>query len=664
MSEQTVDLPIWWEGENTARADNGKDKDLISMLTELFEHAREAQKPYAAKWRKFDNFYRGKQWERQVEKWRAQITVNVCFPTIENQLAVMADSSMRASMMPVEGGDAYTARALDSLLQYSFSNREWPLEFTMGQKTSMKYGGMAFKISWDPDLGLSGDVGLTRLSPKTFIPDPMAKTLEEARYVFEAKILTLAEIKRLHPKKGGLVKPDAGLKMVDEREQDKHEIKEVETYNKPVLTQDEEYGAADATQGIRDMLSKALYVECWMKDESYKTVTEEVEEEETYTDEDGEVKLRTKKVKEKRRVRLYPGGRHICFSGNVILKDEKNPFWHLQWPYAILPNYPDDENFWGISEIENIISLQLEINKRRSQVSDNASAHGNSVWIKDTLSGIKTADLGPKPNLVVTTRTGGKCERVAPTAIPEYIVNADRTSIQDTEYVTGTHEILQGRQPGSVRDFSALRAVQEIAERRIVMKLTFHQAVIRRIGRLASALYMQYYDTERWKRILGKTNVENLIKQRLAEDPSLNVDEDMKPVADELAFGLDEVYEMYDYRPESEPMTRNTRQMNRDQLKELYTLMAGNPKLAELLLKAYNIDEADVIAQQIPGQEQAQVQQQAPPPPGPQQLALPEALPEMPPEQVPPLPPPGAEQIPPELIQQMMAATGGAGQPF
>lgn len=629
MSNLTVELPAWWEKENDSER-KGTDS-MGEMLHSLFEDAREHQRSHAARWKKADNFYRGKQWERQLEKWRAQITVNICFPVVENQLAVMADSSMRASMQPIEGGDAMTARALDYLLQYSSRKYEWPLIFVMGQKTSLKYGSAVFKVGWDPDCGIEGDVALTRISPKCFFPDPMAKTLEDARYVFEAKILTLAEVRKLHGKAAEGLSADDGLRETEESAQDVTEIREVSEVEKPVLTAAEEDGAFLA-QGIRDLLRKVLYVECWIRDESYK-----IEK-----DEDGD----------ERRVPVYPGGRHICFVGTKILKDEANPFWHRQWPYAVLHNYQDDEGFWGIGEIDNLVSIQQEVNKRRSQVSDNATAHGNPVWIKDGRSGVKTSELSGRPNLVITKRTGTEVRRENPPQLPQYIVDGHNQSIADAEYVSGMHEILQGRQPGSVRDFSALRSVQEIAERRPRTKLEFHQATLRRIGRLATALYMQFYDADRWRRILGDDFYADLLDARVKSEQGLNVDEDDKPVTDELSFQLEEVWEMYDYISETEAMTRNTRELKREQLKDLRNIIGPAPQgpLDELLLREYNI-ESSALVEAAPEEE----------PPEPEQLTLPEAAP--PAEAMMPAgpgpPPAGPGDMPPELLEMMMAG----GQP-
>ncbi len=643
---QTVELPIWWEKENNSVKKG--DESLGRMLHSLFEDAREAQRPDAARWKKADRFYRGKQWERQLEKWRAQITVNVCFPIVENQLAVMADSTMRASIKPVEGGDLATAMALDYLLQYVSQRYEWPLEFVMGQKTSLKYGSAVFKVGWDPDAGLEGDVSLTRISPKCFFPDPMAKSLKDARYVFEAKIMTIAEVKKLHGKAAEGLSADDGLKEMEESAQQITEIKEVSKVAYPSLTAEEENGVY-LGKGIQDLLRKVLYVECWIRDESYK------KEKGEGGDED--------------KVPVYPGGRHICFVGQKILKDEKNPFWHGEWPYAVLPNYPDDESFWGIGEIDNIVSIQQEINKRRSQVSDNATAHGNPVWLKDARSGVKASELSGRPDLVVTHRTGTKIERLNPPQIPQYVVDGHGQSIADAEYVSGMHEIMQGKQPGSVRDFSAMRTVQEIAERRPRTKLEFHQATLRRIGRIAAALFMQFYESDRWERILGQDFYRTLLEARVNTEPCLNVNEDDETVHDELSFQLEEVYEQYDYTAEAEPMTRNTRELKREQLKDLRNIIG--PALDEVLLREYNIEDWETIVKKA---EDMNAPKQEPPP-APEQLMLPEAPPEapMPPPQPPPAPPPdmgmggmgmgggGAPpgDIPPELLQMMMAG----GQP-
>lgn len=204
MDNLTV-LPEYWKKEDAQRDILRKpvkdEADFARMLGALFQNARDAQKVDAINWKKYSRWYRGKQWDRTFEAWRAQIVINACFTTIETQLPVLAEVDPRMTIMPVEGGDKATADGLDAILRYNSSKHQWGLVMIMAQKTALKLGTCILKVGWNPDKGLGGDVDITRILPYNFFPDPTANTLEECRYVFEAKIMTLAEIKRLHPKK-------------------------------------------------------------------------------------------------------------------------------------------------------------------------------------------------------------------------------------------------------------------------------------------------------------------------------------------------------------------------------------------------------------------------------------------------------------------------------
>jgi len=614
-----AEKPALWKGASDLSGKDIKTEDEFArFLVNLFHETREAQKPQAEKWRRYDRLYRGKQWERALEPWRAQVVVNACFQIVESQLPTLSTSEMRMGVVPVEGGDRMTADLLDELMSYLNWKHRWPTVTVLAQKTALKLGGCILKTGWDPLIGLSGDVSYCSVLPYMFFPDPDALTLVDCNFVFEAKMLSLAEIRAMHPKRGKLVKEGAGLAELGDlalsKDRDGITV-QTEPY-RGVNLRDFQSDGKKVPQSL--LVEKALYCECWMRDF-------------TTTRENGKERL------------LYPGGRHIVFCGDIILKDEPNPFWHRRFPYVLLPDYPDDHGFWPIGEVELIQTLQLLINKVRSQVVDNLTVQGNATWIVDDQSGVKASMLGNGPNLIVRKRQGTEVRRDAPPPLPEYVIAQHQIAMNDIENITGIHDIVQGRRPEGVRAYSAIRQLLEAAERRLALKILFQQEALREAARQLVANIMQYYDPERYKRIYGEEKVREVVRSRLSQ--GLNRDGRGKAVKDRLVFSLEEAYEMYDFASEVEVMTHNTKQMMRDMARDLFSVGAID---REALLKLIGLPGWEEIIERMEGrnpQEPAASPEAAPP-------KAPAARPEG------EAAPPGERAIPEEVINMMYNNAG------
>lgn len=552
-----------------------KDEDeLAQYVNRLFDSARDAMRPYVSKWQKYDKIYRGKHWPTALEPWRAQITNNICFSNIDICLAIAVDVDARMTALPVEGGDRLTADCLDELLKYGIYKHNLSDRFELGFLTKMKFGTTIYKAGWDADCGIEGDAVISRVLPFNFIPDPGAKTMDECRYVFECKILTLAEIKRLHPEKGKYVKADAGLKQKNATD-DPSEKVELPEYNKD----DDRFD--NSLESVRkpgeDEFARALYVELWMRDDTTETVTEDEEEVQETTAEDGSTTFELVTVKNKVEKLKYPGGRRICFCGNVILEDGPNPYAHQQFPYAEEYNYLDDMSFWGMGEIENLESLQKEFDKRKSQIADNANLMGNPTWILDANSGVRPSSVSNAPGKAIRKTPGSEVRRDSPPELPRYVLDSYEATRRDIQDVSGIHEALQGRFGQGMDNYSAMRQAVDQAEMRPRKKIRHQMSALRRLGRLMLALYMQYYPEERWRRILGDEKVDAMLASRGQT---------------ELEFPLEEIYEMYDVFCETEIMTRNTRDLYRERMKELFGMQAVD---IPALLEAFQVENRDKI---------------------------------------------------------------------
>jgi len=61
--------------------------------------------------------------------------------------------------------------------------------------------------------------------------------------------------------------------------------------------------------------------------------------------------------------RLYPYKRLLAFAGKRLMYDGPNPFWHGQYPFAMLRLNPVFYSVWGLSKYRDLIPMNLAINE-------------------------------------------------------------------------------------------------------------------------------------------------------------------------------------------------------------------------------------------------------------------------------------------------------------
>lgn len=153
---------------------------------------------------------------------RNRIHANKILPRVQNRLARLCKSPPKYDIKP-ESTDTEDKEAARLSLQ--ILNSYWDKE-RINQKRVPLYmwtqqcGHAYIKVSWDTQKGPpmfdpetnqnipAGDIRIDVISPFEVFPDPLAKTLDEAQYVIQAKVRKLDYFKTHYPEKGHLVKEE------------------------------------------------------------------------------------------------------------------------------------------------------------------------------------------------------------------------------------------------------------------------------------------------------------------------------------------------------------------------------------------------------------------------------------------------------------------------
>jgi hypothetical protein len=197
--------------------------------------------------------------------------------------------------------------------------------------------------------------------------------------------------------------------------------------------------------------------------------------------------------------RKYPHGRIISWVGNTLLRDTPSDYQHNRCPYVRFFRYtvPDKSYFFG--EIDQIIPLQEELNKRKSQAVDLLNLTVNPPMLVFQGSGIDISKVTNRPGLIIPTNVpvDQAAKWLQMPNIPSAMFVQMATINQDIDTVSGIHDVTQGRKPTGVTAGVAIESLQEAAQTRLRLAAKFVEFSHKLAAELMISIIYQYYTEPR-----------------------------------------------------------------------------------------------------------------------------------------------------------------------
>ena len=394
-----------------------------------------------------------------------------CAPSIPPPIAVAVPNTPMGMEF---SADVQTA------LDYEWDREKMPLKLPAQLIPMLVYGNAVWFVQWDGKDGEYGNISIKPVDPFNIFPDPLAESIDNSEFLVYATYRNANQIKQQFPEKASAIE---GSRI---------------TMSELVAERDNN-DTQDANQ--------VLILEMWCRD--WVTMDETVE---------GKKQLK------------YPKGRVItCLPElGILLSDKKNPYKDGKFPFVLMKNYDIPFEFWGVGEVEQIMSPQHYVNELTNQIIDNAKNTANMQWIIDKNSGIGQGKLTNRPGLVIRKTPGSEVRRDTPPAMPNYVREQIEVLKKDIQDISGVFDSLKGEQQGSVTAASAILALQEASQARIRLKIKLMEASLSELAQIVYSRMQQFWKLERWVRV---TDVEGnpLFKQIGTE--VLSNDFDLKVMA-------------------------------------------------------------------------------------------------------------------------------------
>lgn len=443
-----------------------KDLELVSLIKHKYNEAYSAKTSRMESWRKCKEAYTGDLFEQRLPDYKAKEISNYIFSTVETIKPIMLSNYPKTIALPRSSTDFTKAKLVQNALDFEWKREKMFQKLTHALHYVLVYGTAAIYLPWNgSENGGVGNVNAVVVSPFNLFPDPRATNDRDAEYIIYAANKPAGEIIQGYPEKAEEIKM------------------QLTTNADPNLNDGEENGNNKSL----------LYLEAYIKDYAVET---QIEDE---TDESGNpTGNKLKKTKAK-----YPNGRRIIIAGDVLLDDSENPYKDGRAPFVTFRCYDLPDSYWGLSEVEMLISPQEHMCKLTNSILENAALMGNPVWVLDKNSGVEKNSLTNRPGLVVRKNPGTEVKRDVPPNIPAYTMQMVDVLKSDIERISGIFDVTRGERPAGISAASAISTLQESSQGRIRLKTQLLEEAIAELGALWLSRMQQFWTTVRTVRVMG-----------------------------------------------------------------------------------------------------------------------------------------------------------------
>lgn len=613
------------------------------MVDDLYKKSKQHRQKYDQKWLEYYKFFRGKQWKEQRPSYRHSEVINMVFQSIQSTVPIQTDSRPRLQFVPRSPQDTELSEILNKVSEAEWDKNNWLEVLTEiiyeSNFYGIGYGSMEVDVKGED--GLPAKVFRSR-DPFYQYPDPSAYDIntsfgpQKSKYYIEAEPVDIEVLKREHPDKAQWIKPDVvDLTGGSKTNVDKIRFKSP-VDNRTFLDTNTGYDITDRNQ--------ALKITCYIAPGEYETETlsnnsDPINDQALIGTADpiqanvgmlGDGKSGAEPK--------FPNGRKIVLCSGILLEDVENPYDDSKIPFAKLNNYILPREFFGISEIEQLMGPNKVYNKVFSFVLDVLTLMGNPIWVVDSDTGIDTDNLFNRPGLVVEKEPKTEAVRLEGVQLQSYILPLLDRVKSAFDQISGATDLTRGVEPTNDLSGVSIDSLQEAAQTRLRLKARNLDGFLQKIGQMWVSRTFQFNDVPQIYRISAedghkyfKFHVEtqndlegNPLKDDLGQpirkavirdyvqDPSTGkVSEDLNA----REFQLNGKFDVKISTGSSLPFAKNEKSNVALKLYQAAAPPGGGIIDAEEVLKANEYPNWEVVLQRMQQKQAQMAQQQGPPPP-------------------------------------------------
>lgn len=444
-------------------------KKRVAVIMERWEKAKIKRQKKDGIWKELDAFDRNDQWDlNNAPAWLPKPVTNYIHLVKTTKRAAFAVDNPAGKLRPMSPAGQEPVKLLNKAYEDTVERIKMRKVVRENIETSKLLGTGIAQISWDEsaegrmgstvlgDEGFQyeGEIRIREIQPSTFYPDPNAFTIEDCEYIFIRERKPLAWIKN-HPK----FKAKWSKEESESSDNDKEDRGEI-------FLRDYDTAQGDGIVTFTTMYEKEMNEE---------------------------------------------GGFKYSVSyliGEKLLMEE--PLRPNRYPFALLHDFKQRQDFWAMSTCEFILDNQKIVNKVESIIAMIGILMQNPQKIVTKSSGIdpkKVALYGSAPQQVWSTSDFDPSKSIyhVPTPqIPLVLFNLLEQAKANIREITGLTESYMGQNVGSLQTSSGVQALIDRSTMRDRDQMYDIELYIEELTKILIDFMTEFYVEERQIRITGK----------------------------------------------------------------------------------------------------------------------------------------------------------------
>ncbi len=444
-------------------------EQLLAFAEGNYNNARMARIPFEQQWYLNLAFYFGKHYadwvgtrsannfakliEPAVPPWRVRLVVNKVRSIVRGELSKVTKERPRGYVIPAtsEDDDLAGARAADDLLEFLWRDLKLTKQFRSTEFWNLLVGSAFLKDAYDSESkdngGVKGKIVVENVTPfHLFAADLKVEDIELQPWLIHSMV-----------KDPKWVEDNFDIKLSPDTDN---------------LGGTLEYRFLNA-MGIQSNPKKTgvNVKEMWVKPSS-----------------------------------RFPEGSMIQWAAGEILNVEKSwPLPYSDYPFTKLDHIPTGR-FYGASTVEDLIPLQKEYNRSRSQIIESKNRMSKPQLIAPRGS-VDPTKITTEPGLIIFYTPGfTPPQQMDMQNLPGYVMEDLANTQRDIDDISSQHEITKGGVPPGVTAATAIAFLQEQDDSKLAPTIASLEEGVEKVGQHLLKLVHTYWTEKRQVTVTGEND--------------------------------------------------------------------------------------------------------------------------------------------------------------
>lgn len=437
-----------------------EERQLLRFLDAIDSETDSVKRNVGRSWEENIRQVRGDQWRLKRSPY---FLANLIKNSVKRKVGALTETAPQIRVQALKVGLDKSSNVLYNTAKSIFDRDNTRDTIYKVGLYGMTMGSSFFRVSYDP---VGNDVHVEFVDSRRVFLDPGISdgtNMDDGEYVRLDTVLPLHRIRSRYPGRGMLVTPDEKYGSFPQGAG----TQRTSILSQVLSTMPRPYRPGVVTK--QGPIPRALVKEYWVRDPQINT--------------SGEL--------------LFPGGRHVVRSQNIILRDEPNPYWDGGWDLVLFEWDVDFDSPWGLNEVEDLRRIQEAINRMGDAWVKNVLLGSNFKVIADldALDPDQWDRLDNGEGLIIRKKPQRQFDYVPPIELGTTIPTSMAAFIQLIDLLTGNMDTQGGKNQAT--ESSTLEGLQMARQTLIRSVARRMESALERVGQKLISRIFQYYNGDR-----------------------------------------------------------------------------------------------------------------------------------------------------------------------